>query len=275
MKCPCVSVVIPVLDGELYIQESIRSCLNQEHLKELIVVDNGSNDSTPILVQELSRLDPRIKLVRCDERGIANALNFGIAVSSGNFIARLDADDLMMKGRLSAQVDFLKLHPDCVVVGSQISLFSGSLTLGVSNYPTSAKSISRLLSVRNPIAHPSVMINRSVLEMSGGYNPLAEGAEDLDLWIRLLRSGTICNLPTPLTNYRIHEKQVTKNVNLAELELKVRRNYLKTNPGHLIRFPLFYSLVALRIFDLVLLSRMPFRRIVRERFSWHRSSDVE
>lgn len=268
-------MVIPVLDGEQFIQESIQSCLTQAHLKEIIVVDNGSRDSTVSLVQKLTLADSRIKLVKCEVRGIANALNYGIAIASGDFVARLDADDLMGLNRLSAQVDFINAHSDCVVVGSQISLFSGSQIIGVSSYPTSATSISLMLSIRNPIAHPSVLMRKSVLEMNGGYNPAAEGAEDLDLWIRLSRVGKIYNLPMSLTNYRIHENQVTKNIDLVSFELKVRRNYFKSNPRHLVEFPLFYFLVALRILDLRFLARMPFRRFARQLFSWHRRSEIE
>ncbi len=270
-----MSVVIPVLDGELYIRESIQSCLTQDHLKEIVVVDNGSRDSTALLVQKLSLVDSRVKFVKCEARGIANALNYGIAIASGVFIARLDADDLMCPTRLSAQVDFINAHSDCLVVGSQISLFSGSQILGVSSYPTSAKSISRMLSIRNPVAHPSVLIRKSALEMNGGYYPESEGAEDLDLWIRLSKVGKIYNLPLPLTNYRIHDNQVTKKINLAALEIKVRRNYLKSNPRHLVKFPLFYFFVALRILDLRFLSRVPFRRFARQLLSWHRRSEIE
>jgi glycosyltransferase involved in cell wall biosynthesis len=266
---------MPVLNGELFIEESIRSCLKQDHLNEIIVVDNGSQDSTAILVKKLSQVDVRVKLVKCELRGIANALNYGISVASGNFIARLDADDLMVVNRLSAQVDFMNSHSDCVMVGSQISLFSESENLGISNYPTSAKSISRFLSVRNPIAHPSVLIRKSAVEQSGGYNPMAEGAEDLDLWLRLSKKGNIYNLSSPFTRYRIHDNQVTKNVNLANLEMRVRQNYLKSNPSHLFDSPVFYILVALRIFDLRFLSRVPFRRLARERLSWHRRGEIE
>jgi glycosyltransferase involved in cell wall biosynthesis len=142
--------------------------------------------------------------------GISHDLNLGISESSGELIARIDADDLMRKDRLSLQKAFLEKHPKVVCVGSQVTKINvDGIVIGESNYPASSKEITRTLLFRNCLAHPSVMYRRSSIVEVGGYRPEFDGVEDYDLWLRLSMTGQIRNINARLTSYRVWENQVT------------------------------------------------------------------
>ena len=195
-----VTVLIPVLNGQDYIRDAINSVLIQSEVIEILVIDNGSSDDTNQILSSYCRTDNRVKVIVCHERGVANALNLGLAQASGTLIARLDADDMMSSSRIQKQLKLISRNSEIALVASQISYIdSDGMSIGKSKYPSGEMKLFKNFLFRNPIAHPSVMFRKDYALSSGGYNPNYEGAEDLDLWIRMFQYGKIVVSPEYLT----------------------------------------------------------------------------
>jgi len=161
---------------------------------ELILLDDGSTDDSPGLIDSLAREDARIRPVHMPHRGIAASLNAGIDRASGRYIARMDADDVSHVRRLSLQKAYLEERPDLCAVGCLIRVFPRKeASLGMMTYEgwlnsvVSPEQIAGEIFVESPLVHPSVLIHRELLETVGGYR--GEGPEDYDLWLRLHGKG--------------------------------------------------------------------------------------
>jgi glycosyltransferase involved in cell wall biosynthesis len=161
---------------------------------ELVLLDDGSTDDSPDLIESLAREDPRIRAIHLPYRGIAASLNVGIERATGAYIARMDADDVSHPRRLALQKAFLEERADVCVVGCRVRIFPRSeITLGMQAYEdwlnslVSPEEIAREIFIESPLVHPSVMIRREALEAAGGYR--SEGPEDYDLWLRLHAKG--------------------------------------------------------------------------------------
>lgn len=126
--------------------------------------------------------------------------------------ARLDSDDLALPGRLAAQRAYLEENPDVVLVGTMADrIDSRGTVLGPFATRPGDRIRARLLD-SNPLIHSSVMFRRSAYESAGGYDPKLRHMEDYDLWLRMARFGEATVLPDVLVAYRIHDRQITKNV---------------------------------------------------------------
>ena len=210
MDEPVVSVLMPVRDGERYIDASIQSILAQSFQQwELIVVDDGSTDATPSLLAQWARLDSRIRVITQAPMGLVAASNQSVAVARGRYLARLDADDIAHPWRLAWQVACMERRPQLVAVGSAIRLFgerAGLLFTPMTNWGCRGR-----LLFENCFAHSSTMIRRSMVAQLGPlYEPHTEFAEDLALWMRLAPLGHFANLPFPLVKYRVHPHQTSR-----------------------------------------------------------------
>jgi glycosyltransferase involved in cell wall biosynthesis len=227
--CPCVTVLIPAKNAQDFISESLSSAIEQSHLAQIIVLVNDSSDSTEEIVMDFSMRHPIVQLIKLPAVGISGALNAGIRLVDTPFIARLDADDLMVPHRISKQVEFMSSHPHVAVLGSQLEYISTTGThIGFSNYPTRTSWIKTYLSFGNPIAHPSVLIRASALSIDP-YKSEFEGVEDLALWIDLAKGHELANLDEFLTKYRQHKNQVSisPRVKYQEVELRLSSNLFR------------------------------------------------
>lgn len=214
-----VDVVLPffVLDSLAILQRAINSIYLQElEPATLIIVVNGGDSAMRVKrcsdIGDLAKVGTSIGfcVINTSECGIANALNVGIAASTADWVARLDADDWMEPSRLRKMHQHLAICSDRAealpdVLGSAIWLHDQQRHARAPRLiqkPISDLAIRRYLYYGNPFVHPSVMIRRSLLNQVGGYRPI-KAAEDLDLWLRLLDlpGVTFANLPIPLTNY--------------------------------------------------------------------------
>ncbi len=231
-----ISVIIPIFNGEKYLEEAIESVLKQTFKDfELVVIDDGSTDRTSELLSNIK--DKRMRVIRNSKNlGVAKSLNIGLKEAGGEYIARADADDVSLTDRFAKQVNFLDSHPDYVLVSSNVDLIDDKgKTTGHSNLPLTNKEIRKKILVRNPIAHPTVMFKKSVLEKTGGYRNIFNGAEDYDLWFRMLKVGKLHNLPERLVKRRIHANVVTKNHGLqSKTEQTALLVRLVNLPGYLI-----------------------------------------
>lgn len=208
---PTVSVVLPVRNGARFLPEALAS-LGAQTLREIeiLLIDDGSTDTSPEIARELARRDGRFIVVSQEQRGIACALNAGIRMARGRYVARMDADDVAMPSRIEKQVAFLAAHPRCVAVGSDVEIIDEEgRTLGTGVYPRRHADIERsLLSGRNPLVHPSVVMRTDAVRSVGGYRAETHLAEDFDLWLRLSEVGELANLGEPLLRYRRHRDAV-------------------------------------------------------------------
>lgn len=178
-----ISVILPAYNSEKTIESSIRSVLNQTYTNfELIVVLNGCSDNTEDIAKTISKSDNRIK-IHHSEKGIVPALNTGLRYASGDIIARQDADDEWYKFKLEKQIEQFN---NCDILGTQIDISSSGI-INQSNYPLDHSGcVNWLLNSQNPIAHPSVIFKRSILDKIGGYWDLFPFAEDMDFWLRCI-----------------------------------------------------------------------------------------
>ena len=210
---------MPVFNGEAYLAEAIESVLMQTMSDlELVVVDDGSVDSSRSIVERLGQVDSRVRLV-VNERnlGIATALYRGWQAARSPLIARLDADDVALPGRLERQAAFLDAHPSVAVVGGAAHVVDSSgERISTMRFPTESRVIRTTLRRHNCFAHPTVLLRRTALEDVGGYR--FDHSEDYDLWLRLSERFDLANLAEPLILYRVHGSQLS----LSDLEDRVK-----------------------------------------------------
>jgi hypothetical protein len=216
---PQISVVMPVRDGARWLSEAVTSVQEQTFADfELIIVDDGSADDTPRLIEGCTRSDPRIRAFRQECLGLIPALNRGLAESRGRLVARLDADDRAHPERLQRQSQYLDSHPEIGLLGSWADKIDaqGSST-GTLKPPTQPEQLAPLLLRMNPFLHSSIMLRDTVLQEVGLYRPAFEGAEDHDLWLRISEVTKIANLPERLLQYRLHPTSVTRRARVRQL----------------------------------------------------------
>ena len=201
---------MPVFDGERYLAEAVESVLGQtlEDL-ELVVVDDGSRDSSRAVLERFARADPRVRVIANDTNlGLRTALNLGWQEARAPYIARLDADDVALPDRLERQVEFLDSHPAVAVVGGALIRIDAAGRRGATmRFPTGNRGIRSTLMRHSCLSHTAVVIRRSALEEVGGYR-LGQ-AEDFDLWLRLADRWQLANLSEPVALYREHPAQIT------------------------------------------------------------------
>ena len=205
-----VSVLMAVYNGERYLRQSVESILNQTYSDfEFIILDDGSNDSTLSILNEYAPRDRRMVLVRNETNiGLARSLNLGLELAQGEYIARMDADDISMPERLAVQVAYLETHSDIGVLGSKAYFVDDEMS--TINYPENPDYLKWCLCFYNPIAHPSVMYRHSLIDSVGGYNEEYQFAQDYELWGRLSGITKLSNFQQVLVQMRKHEGNVTR-----------------------------------------------------------------
>jgi len=201
---PQVSVLMPVYNCPNYVGEAIDSILDQTFCDfELIIIDDGSTDSTP---EELDRFtDPRIRRYRQHNQGLAATLNRAISLSKAPFLARQDQDDLSLPERLQKQVLYMQANPECGLLGSWAQIMeTNKLSNRYHRHPSSDCELRYGLLFNNPFVHSSVMLRKSVICQLGGYStdPERQPPEDYELWSRISRISKLANIPEVLLIYR-------------------------------------------------------------------------
>jgi glycosyltransferase involved in cell wall biosynthesis len=212
MSNPKVSIAMSVYNGDAYLRESLDSLQSQTlNDWELVVIDDGSTDSSGRILDEYAVRDPRFRVVHQENKGLTRSLNESISLAKGEFIARMDADDACHPERLAKQVQFLQEKSDYVAVGCRTTLVDQQgQELRRTSQPLDHPSIDTML-IRGvtAIAHPSLMIRRCALDVVGGYCELYRTAQDLDLLLKLTEQGRVANLEEPLLRYRWHAENVS------------------------------------------------------------------
>lgn len=207
---PLVSVILPTYNAAAYLGKAIKSILTQHYRHfELIIVNDGSSDGTQNLLTQYQ--DPRIIVINQANLGLPKALNQGIGIAKGKYIARQDADDISLPERLLEQVTFMEQNPSCALLGtwSHIKTVRGSEESDSTpsgrqhQHPDANGQLQVLLLINNQFVHSSVMIRTSCLNSIGLYseNPEHYPPEDYDLWLRIAKQHRIANLPRVLLEY--------------------------------------------------------------------------
>lgn len=223
---PLVTVVMPVFNAEKYVGEAIESIQNQSlKMIEFIIIDDGSTDRSSEVINEFSRTDRRIRVLKNTQNiGISKSLNMGIHTATTDFIARMDADDIACSQRLEEQLKFLMLNKEYVAVGSYVRLVRGAIFSDeIWKMPTDPYIINWHLIWGNPLSHSSIMFRRQEVINSGGYSETQKFAQDGDLWIRLSNKYLLGVIPQVLMNYRIH------NFSQTQKNIFTRRIYISKN----------------------------------------------
>jgi glycosyltransferase involved in cell wall biosynthesis len=213
---PRITVLMPVYNCELYIKEAIDSILNQTFTDfEFLIIDDASSDATVSIIK--TYIDQRIQLIeKSINSGYTNSLNQGFKLAKGEFIARMDADDISSLERFEKQIAFLEKNPDTVLCGS---CFSKIGTGDVIIVPENHENIKLALLRGNCMAHPSVMMRKQSLdEFPEIYDVSKEPAEDYDLWVRLASRSKLHNIQEVLLYYRVHETQVSHKRRKQQME---------------------------------------------------------
>jgi len=206
---PIVSILLPVRDAESTLAACLRSVVRQSEARwECVLVDDGSRDASRAIARDFADRDPRFRIVRQPARGLVSALQNGLARCRGAYVARMDGDDWMHRDRLAIQLAALEAEPRLAGLGCHVRLFPrASLSDGLRAYEDwlrgieGSESLEREALVECPIAHPTLMLRRSVYERFG-YRA-AGGPEDYDLVLRLLRAGErLAVVPRRLLGWR-------------------------------------------------------------------------
>ncbi|BCX19390.1 MAG: hypothetical protein KatS3mg117_3072 [Geminicoccaceae bacterium] len=216
---PLVSVVMPARHPVPWLEQAVRSILNQDMDDfELIIVDDGSEDDAEI--RRVARIDRRIRLVRQQENlGVAVALNTGIALARAPFVARMDADDIALPDRLRRQIDHLAANPNLVAVGASYACIDPNGRVFRVCYRGREPIDTRwALLTRCAILHPTLVLRREVFDIVGVYDSNLPLTQDLDLFLRLTDAGDVMVMPDILLHYRIHGNSQTRKYRNAQVQ---------------------------------------------------------
>lgn len=204
---PKVSVILPTRNGESRMAAAIESVMDQTYRDlELIVVNDGSADGTSALLDKLARVEARLAVVNlASSVGLQRALNTALSKARGEFVARIDDDDLWIdREKLALQVAVMEKNETVQLVGTGceiVDVLTGMRC--VRRQPTSDRDIRRTLLSWNPFVHSSVVFRRDVAIACGGYDEALRHDEDYDLWLRLGLRGLLLNLPRVCVRYCI------------------------------------------------------------------------
>jgi hypothetical protein len=203
---PRVSVVMSVYNGEAYLADALDSILNQSVRDfELIVVDDGSTDDTADILAQYRQTDDRINVhTHSSNLGIVASANDGCRLATGEYVARMDADDLCSPNRFERQLNYLSRHAEVGVLGTWFRVIDNAgRPTEIQRPPILPGVIGWTLLFANCFCNSSVMMRRAVVEQAGFYHSEAMyGAEDYDLFVRLSRVTRLANLPEILCTYR-------------------------------------------------------------------------
>jgi glycosyltransferase involved in cell wall biosynthesis len=217
---PDISVLMPIHNGERYLEDSLQSLRGQtlESWELIAVLDRCTDDTLEILE---SANDARIRIAESPAAGIAAALNHGLRMCRADLVARLDVDDICEPERFAAQRAYLDEHPDVAVVGSSATLIDeDGRIVGARPVVSGPPVVARRLLWRNAVIHSSVTLRRDVVLALGGYNLTCGRDEDYDLWLRVAGSVDVDNLDAPLLRYRVHRAQSSRMFRLREVQFR-------------------------------------------------------
>ena len=207
-----ISVIIPTFNSEKYLKEAIESILNQTFQDfEIIVIDDNSVDNTIEILKSFN--NPKIKILNGPCKGLVSALNLGLESARGEYIARMDSDDVSLPDRFEKQVKFLDEHQDCILCSGLIQFFDDNGLGNIEGRDMNYDETKIELLFATPVFHPTVMFrNKNFKEQNLRYNEEFKACEDFELWTRVSKNYNIKILPEVLLNYRKDNTNKATNV---------------------------------------------------------------
>jgi glycosyltransferase involved in cell wall biosynthesis len=225
MTVPQVSVVMSVYNGAPYLRAAIESVLGQQGVAfEFVVVNDGSTDESASILDEFANRDSRVRIIHQDNRGLTRALIRGCESARGEFVARQDADDISLPGRLAALTYLIRSDDRLAFVSSHVDVIGPDGELLLTHTPPSdpREATALLLDVKTgPPGHGSVMFRRTIYEEVGGYRSEFYFAQDSDLWLRLAEKGWLAYVPKVLYQYRVAPDSISGHFNPSKLAFSV------------------------------------------------------
>jgi len=213
-----VTIVVPAHNAEKYLGEAIGSALAQDYRGvEVIVVDDGSTDSTFEVATTLSTTDSRVRVLSQPHRGAAAARNAALAAATGSFVCFLDADDALAADGIREGLAFLHKHPDVDIVFSDVAVCDENLDMryidarGIPAVPWQT-----LFAIRNWFAGSSALLRRDICDHVGGFDERLLAAEDWDFWDRCAQTATFAYRPGVVAKIRTHSRQTTHDFDRVE-----------------------------------------------------------
>lgn len=223
---PKVTVLMSVYNNEKFLKQAIASILAQTFTDfEFLIIDDASADNSSLILREYT--DPRIKvLTNKNNLGLASSLNIGLQQAKGEYIARMDADDISLPDRLQKQVAFMEKNPDLVLSGGTIKFIHNDRLL---KYPLKSDDCAFSLLFGNCLAHPTALLKREwFLDKNLLYNPDYKRCQDYELWTRVAQKGKIANIPETVLLYRVSPEALKKHQQSGqEYPILIRKKYLK------------------------------------------------
>ena len=225
---PAISVVLPVYNAAPYLRTAVESILNQTFCDfELLALNDGSTDASLSVLQQIAATDQRLRVISRENKGLVETLNELIVLSRGQYLARMDADDISRPERFARQVTYLNEHPECVAVGTRCLLIDpeGLPIMRSVNDLEHQDIESAMLSgwgaIRG-ICHPTLMMRRDSVMKAGGYSADYTHAEDIDLFLRLGELGRLANIADILLEYRQHFGAVGYSQSQRQMHATIR-----------------------------------------------------
>ena len=210
---PTLSVVMSVYNAGAFLRPAVESVLAQTFAdNEYLFIDDGSTDDSPNVLREYAARDPRIRLTVRPNKGLTVTLNEGLQLARGEFVARMDCDDISLPDRFEKQLAWFRANPDLVCIGGHFALIDekGRL-LTVLRPPSDDASIQKLLLAgHTAITHPAAMMRRDAALRVGGYDTFFKTTQDLDLWLRLGEVGKLGNVPQLVLKFRQHGGSISE-----------------------------------------------------------------
>ena len=232
---------MPCYDAAETLADSLDSIARQTLADfEVVLVDDGSQDTTPKILRDWAQKNPRFRLINQPHGGIISALNTGLEHCHASYVARHDADDLAHPERLARQVDYLDNNPDVVLVSCLVAGFPpGEVREGFRIYLdwlnglVTHEDIRREIFIESPFPHPSVTFRKAWIRKLGGYQENG-WPEDYDLWLRMYLAGArFAKVPETLVEWREHPTRLTHTDGRYALE-----NFIRAKAYYLARGPL-------------------------------------
>lgn len=229
LKAPLISVVMPVYNGEKYLREAIDSILNQTFKYfELLLINDASTDNSEKIINSYN--DSRIIYIKNEQNlGLIKTLNKGLDLAKGEFVARMDQDDISHSERFEKQLIIFKKNPEIGVCGTWFTLFRENHEDKIIEHPEYNDSIKIGLLTSCCIGHPTVMMRKKAIE-NYRYDVNYQAAEDFELWTRLVRVTKFYNIQESLLKYRFHSS------NISVLENSVQVTNTKIITGNQLKY---------------------------------------
>ncbi len=209
-----ISVLLCVFNGHKSISRAIKSILKQDFKEfEFLIINDGSTDNTKDIIYKFLEIDSRIKYFFKEHTGLTNSLQYGLQKASGEWIARIDADDYSEFNRLSKQIKFVENNRNVVLLGSNFSLVKGKRIIHKSNLLSNHSFlVNNLKRSRGFFPHSSAFFSRKKAIQVGGYRKSFYKAQDHDLWLRLSETGEIACCKEDLVLVYDHQDRITNRL---------------------------------------------------------------